>query len=290
MEFKRIGIIGGGVMGGGVACNAAQLGIHVIIVEKDEPSATFSKEQLSESLDREIAKWGITESDKRSILSRIEYTIDLHDLADVDFVLDCTPEIYDVKVSIVERLKMIIPKEIIIATNTGVLSVTDLSSKLENVDRLVGLHFHYPVPDRKVVEVVRGLNTSDRAIQVARDFVQTLKKEAVEVFEYPGYITTRAIVPFLNEAMHIVMEGIATIEDVDKAMRLGYDLHMGPLELADSIGLHTVLAWMEHLFKELGESRYRPCPLLRKMIRANKLGRKTGEGFYKYNEKGEKIV
>ncbi|MEW5692218.1 MAG: 3-hydroxyacyl-CoA dehydrogenase NAD-binding domain-containing protein [Candidatus Hydrogenedentota bacterium] len=284
IEFRKIGVIGGGNFGRGIAQTASSVGLNVIIMEKDASGIEISKGWLIQEMDIEINKWGMTESDKKAILSRIEYTLDWNKFKDIDIVIESVPELFEVKVKSLINIERVISEKTVIATNCATLSITELASKLSKPERLIGVHFHYPVVKRPLVEIVRGLKTTQETFEIARALIKVLKKESVEVFEYPGYITTRAILPFLNEAMHIVMEGVASVENVDKAMKLAYDLKIGPLELADQIGLEKVLFWMEHLFGELGEAKYRACPILRKMVRAGHLGVKTGIGFYRYKD------
>jgi 3-hydroxybutyryl-CoA dehydrogenase len=204
-----------------------------------------------------------------------------------EIVIECVVEDLELKASIFQRLDQVCPPSDILATNSSSLSVTEIAARTRRSDRVIGLHFLQPVPKVPLVEVVRGLRTSDETFRQAMAFVRLLGKTGIEVFEYPGYVTTRVILPFLNEAMHVVMEGVATPEAVDTSMRLGYGLPVGPLALADRIGLDEVSRWMQYLFEELGDLKYRPCPLLRKMIRAGHLGVKSGRGFFEYDEDGK---
>jgi 3-hydroxybutyryl-CoA dehydrogenase len=180
-------------------------------------------------------------------------------------------------------------EDAVFISNTATLSLSKLSQSSRRADRIIGMHFLNPVPQTPLVEIVRGMNTSDETFQLVKAFARRIGKTPVEVFEYPGFITTRTILPMLNEAMHVHMEGIARAEDIDIAMKLGYGMQMGPLEMADTMGLDEVLMWMETMYHELGESRFRPCPLLRRMVRERKLGKKVGEGFFKYNQDGKRL-
>jgi 3-hydroxybutyryl-CoA dehydrogenase len=196
------------------------------------------------------------------------------------------PDDLELKTAIFQELDLVCPAEDILATNTSALSVSEIASRTKRPDRILGLHFLTPVPVVPLVEVVRGLSTSDQTLRDALEFVRLLGKTGIEVFESPGYVTTRVILPFINEAMHVVLEGVASAEAVDTSMRLGYGMPLGPLALADRMGLDEVMRWMQHLFDELGDLKYRPCPLLRKMVRAGRLGVKTGSGFFAYDDQG----
>lgn len=288
-RIETIGIIGGGIMGSGIAQAASQAGLDVIIVEKDDESVGRSQNKLSESMDREIQRWGMTASEKKAILQRIKWTTEIEEVSECEIVIEAVDEDLKLKKEIFKRLDSICPAETIFVSNTSTLSLSKIAADTQRGDRMIGVHFLHPVPKIPVVELVRGIQTSDDTTKIIKSFSKKLGKTAVEVFEYPGFITTRVIVPFLNEAMHILMEGLATAEGIDTAMKLGYNLPIGPLELADSMGLDEILAWMETLWHELGEARYRPCPLLRKYVREGKLGKKSGEGFFKYDAHGRKI-
>lgn len=288
-RIESVGIIGGGIMGTGIAQASSQAGLDVIIVEKDEQSAEQSKNRLSESMDREIQRWGMTISEKKAILQRIKWTTNIEEVQDCDIIIEAVAEDLNLKREIFKKLDQICPPATIFVSNTSTLSLSKIAEGTKRGDKTIGMHFLNPVPKVPVVEIVRGIETSDDTTHVAKNFAKKLGKTAVEVFEYPGFITTRVIVPFLNEAMHILMEGLASAEGIDTATKLGYNLPIGPLELADTMGLDEVLTWMETLWHELGEPRYRPCPLLRIYVREGKLGKKTGEGFFKYDEHGRKI-
>lgn len=284
MDIRTLGIVGGGQMGKSIAEKVASNGIDVIVAEVSEDTAAAAQEELVANLDEELEKWGITETDKRVVLSRVRFVAEMGALAETDLVIESVPEDLEIKRRVMKELGEICPPDRIFMTNTSTLSITEIAAASGRPRQVVGMHFLYPVTLSPLVELVRGMETSDETMAAARELAGLLDKEVVEVFEYPGYVVTRAMIPLLNEAMHIVMEGVSSPEDVDKAIRLGYDFKMGPLEYSDRVGLDKVLAWMEHLFRELGELKYRPCPLLRQMVRAGRLGRKTGKGFFDYPE------
>lgn len=288
-SIKDIAIIGAGVMGQGIAQTFAAAGLDVLVIEKNEKQMKHSKAMLSDYMDREIKRWAMTKSEKKAILSRIVWDTSLDKVSDRDLIVEAVDEDFDLKVKIFTELDKRAKKECIFVSNTSTLSLTKISEKTSRPDKMIGLHFLNPVPKIPVVEVVKCLHTSAETISKVKTFISNIGKTPVEVYEYPGFVTTRAIVPLLNEAMHILMEEIATAKDIDTAMKLGYNFQMGPLEMADSMGLDEVLAWMETLWKTLGEARYRACPILRKLVREQKLGKKSGEGFYKYDEHGNII-
>ena len=263
--------------------------MDVIIIEKDEKHLKASKTMLSDSMDREIKRWGMTKSEKKAILSRIAWETTIDNIGDRDLIIEAVDEDYDLKVKIFSHLDKKAKKDCIFVSNTSTLSLTKIAETTSRPDKMIGLHFLNPVPKIPVVEVVKCLYTSNETIARVKAFISQIGKTPVEVYEYPGFVTTRAIVPLLNEAMHILLEGVATAKDIDTAMKLGYNFQMGPLEMADSMGLDEVLTWMETLWKTLGEPRYRACPILRKLVRERKLGKKSGEGFYKYDENGNII-
>jgi 3-hydroxybutyryl-CoA dehydrogenase len=284
MEFHKLGIVGGGLMGKSIAEKVAASGIDVVVLEVSAERAKQARSELASTLDAELAKWGITPSEKKAILARVRFTGEIRDLADTDMVIETVTEDLEVKKDVMRRLGATCPASRIFITNTSTLSITEIAAASGRPDRVIGLHFLHPVTRSPIAEVVRGAETSDSTYATALELARVLEKRVITVFEYPGYVVTRAIIPFLNEAMHIVMEGVATAEDVDLAMRLGYEFKMGPLEYADRAGLDKVLGWMEHLWRELGDFKYRPCPLLRKLVRAGHLGRKTGRGFFTWQD------
>ena len=287
--INEIAIIGAGVMGQGLAQTISAAGMDVLILEKTEKKLKESKVILNESMDREIKRWSMTKSEKKAILSRIAWDSSLDKIGDRDLIIEAVDEDYNLKVHIFSQLDKKAKKDCIFVSNTSTLSLTKIAETTSRPDKMIGLHFLNPVPKIPVVEVVKCLHTSNETITKVKTFISQIGKTPVEVYEYPGFVTTRAIVPLLNEAMHILQEGIATAKDIDTAMKLGYNFQTGPLEMADSMGLDEVLAWMETLWKTLGEPRYRACPILRKLVREQKLGKKSREGFYKYDENGNII-
>lgn len=288
-RIEYVAIIGGGIMGQGIAQTIATAGVDVAIIEINDEAVVKSQEYLKSSMEREIARWAMTQSELKSILSRIKWFTDLSEIPECDLIIEAVDEIYDLKKKIFLELDKIAKPETIFISNTSTLSLTKIAQITNRRDKIIGMHFLNPVPKVPLVELVRALETSDKTVEVIKKFASRIGKTAVEVYEYPGFVTTRAIVPLLNEAMHILLEGIASAKDIDTAMKLGYNFKTGPLEMADSMGLDEVLAWMETLWGSLGEPRYRPCPILRKLVRERKLGKKTGEGFYKYDADGNII-
>lgn len=286
MAIRTVGIVGGGTMGQGIAVACAGAGLDVLLVEKTPELGQEALAGIAEALDRDIAKWRRTESEKRAIMARVKLADGLGALEPTDLIVEAVSEDLELKSSLFQQLDRLVSPDDILATNTSTLSVTEIAARTARPERVIGLHFLQPVPKVPLVEVVRGLKTNDDTYRRALEFVRVLGKTGIEVFEYPGYVTTRVILPFLNEAMYVVMEGVASAEAVDTSMRLGYGLPVGPLQLADRMGLDEVMRWMQYLFDELGDVKYRPCPLLRKMIRAGHLGQKTGRGFFEYDEAG----
>ena len=288
-QFRSVGIIGLGVMGQGIAETVASAGLEVLGIEKTEASLKAGIEGLEKAMDLEIKRWGRTASEKRAVMSRVKGSTKISDLKDCDIIIEAVDEHYELKRQLIEAFYSVGKESAVFISNTATLSLTKLAQASKRPDRIIGMHFLNPVPYVPLVEIVRGMNTSDETFALVKEFAKRIGKTPVEVFEYPGFITTRTILPMLNEAMHVLMEGIAHADDIDTAMKLGYNMQQGPLEMADSMGLDEVLMWMETLWHELGEPRYRPCPLLRRMVREQKLGKKCGEGFFKYNEDGKRI-
>ncbi len=281
-EIRKVGILGAGTMGRGIAAAVVQAGVEVLLCEKDPDLAQAALAKIAEDFDYEISRWAITEGDKRSLMKKLAVTANLAELAGTDLVIEAVPEDFDLKVKLFEQLSVLCPPDRVFVTNTSTLSITKMAEQLTNPQRFVGVHFLYPVTKVKLVELIRGLKTSDATYQQVREFLVSLGKTPIEVYEYPGYVTTRIILPMINEAMQVVLEGVASAEDVDTAMKLGYNMEVGPLALADRMGLDEVMKWMEHLFRELGDLKYRPCPILRMKVRAGHLGVKSGKGFFEY--------
>lgn len=288
-HFHSVGVIGLGVMGQGIAETIASAGIEVIAIEKNEKTLKSGLVDLGKAIDVEIKRWSKTAADKRAILSRVKGTTEINELKSCDIIIEAVDENFELKRQLIEAFYSVGKEDAVFISNTATLSLSKLAQSSQRPDRIIGMHFLNPVPKVPLVEIVRGMKTSDETFMVVKKFAGRIGKTAVEVFEYPGFITTRVILPMLNEAMHVLMEGSAKAEDIDTAMKLGYGMEKGPLEMADNMGLDEVLMWMETLFHELGEPRYRPCPLLRRMVRERKLGKKVGEGFFKYNGEGGKL-
>ncbi len=287
--FHSIGVIGLGVMGQGIAQSIATAGIEVIAVEKSEKRLHHQLKAMDESLEHEIHRWTMTKSEKRAILSRIKGTTELSAIAQIPIVIEAVDENFELKRKLFHELDTLCSPATVLVSNTSTLNLSKLAASTKRAEKVIGMHFLNPVPKVPLVELVRGMKTSDETFQTIQSLAQRLGKTPIEVFEYPGFVTTRIIIPLLNEAMYILMEGVASAESIDTAMRLGYEFRYGPLELADMMGLDEVLAWMDSLFHELGEAKYRPCPLLRQMVRKGKLGKKVGEGFFTYDDHGKKI-
>lgn len=288
-SFNNIAVIGAGSMGQGISRVIAATGTEVILIDRDLELAEKGIALIADSLDREIERWGITESEKKAILARIQPVGDFKPVKKVRMVVEAIPENLDAKRLLFAHLDNICQQQAIIVSNTSTLSITELAASTSRPDRVIGLHFLKPVHRVPLVEIVRGLKTSDETVEAIKSFAGQLNKTPVMVYEYPGFITTRIIVPFLNEAMHVLMEGIASAKDIDTAMKLAFGVEMGPLRLADMIGLDELMHWMENLLHELSEHKYNPCPLLRKMVRAGHLGVKSGQGFYAYDSEGNVI-
>jgi 3-hydroxybutyryl-CoA dehydrogenase len=283
---RAVGIVGAGTMGQGIAVACAAAGLDVLVSERTPQSAQAAMAEIVQGLDSDMTKWRRTESEKRAILARIRTVDSFGALEAAQLVVEAVPDDLELKVGIFQELDLVCPPEDILATNTSALSVSQIAARTKRPDRILGLHFLTPVQVVPLVEVVRGLSTSDQTFRDALEFVRLLGKTGIEVFESPGYVTTRVILPFINEAMYVVLEGVASAEAVDTSMRLGYGMPLGPLALADRMGLDEVMRWMQHLFDELGDLKYRPCPLLRKMVRAGRLGVKSGSGFFEYDDQG----
>lgn len=284
MEIKNVAVIGGGTMGNGIAHVFAMNNFNVNLVEVDEDLYNRAISTISKNLDRQVKKEVITEDQKQMTLNNIVKTIGLENVpSTVDLVIEAIFENKDVKSSIFKKLDSIIKKDSIFASNTSSISITELASS-NRPDKFIGMHFMNPVPMMKLVEIIRGYSTSDETFNTIKLLSQKLGKVPVEVFDYPGFISNRVLMPMINEAVFALMEGVASAEDIDTVMKLGMNHPMGPLTLADFIGLDVCLAIMEVLYNGYNDSKYRPCPLLKKMVAAKKLGRKTGEGFFKYDK------
>jgi len=283
-ELHRVVIVGGGMMGRSLATKVAQEGINVYVKEVSADAVEAAREELERALDHEIARFGLTNSEKKAILSRITWVTQFDCATDCDLAIEAVQEDFGLKRQILRELDKRMGPDHPIVINTSTLSITELAAQNSQPQRIVGMHFLYPVTTTRVVEVVRGQLTSDDVYDRAVEFARLLGKVPIKVFEMPGFVTTRIVLPLINEAMHVVMEGVADAREVDLAMKLGFGFRSGPLEWADRTGLDRVLNWLQHLYKESGEPRFRPCPLLKRLVRAGLFGAKTGRGFFEYDE------
>jgi len=289
MSIRTWGIVGTGPSGRGIAQLVATQGLEVIMLGQSPDELEQARRLIELSLQHEIERWAITESEKRAIMARIAMTTDMTEMAKADFVIATLVTDIDQDKEIFRTLDQVCRREVILASNTSTLSITEMASATNRPDRVIGCHFLQPIPRTKVVQVVRGLKTSDETVAEVMALMERLGRTGVEVFESPGYITTRLIIPLINEACQVLMEGVASAEDIDTAMRLGFEMPRGPLEIADRIGLDTVLVMAERLWREYGDMKYRPAPILKKLVRAGHLGVETGEGFFKYDADGDRI-
>jgi len=281
-SIQTVGIIGAGTMGNGIAQACAVSGVNVVMVDISEAAVAKGLATVSGSLDRLIKKEKITEADKAAALSRIQTSTSYDDLKGAELVIEAATENYDLKVKIVKQLDGMLAPEAIIASNTSSISITKLAAVTTRADRFIGMHFFNPVPMMALVEIIRGLQTSDATHAAVHDLSTRLGKSPITVKNAPGFVVNRILVPMINEAFFVLAEGVASAKDIDAGMMLGCNQPIGPLALADMIGLDVCLAVMEVYLQEFGDSKYRACPLLKEMVAAGHLGRKTGRGVYSY--------
>lgn len=284
MEITTVAVIGGGSLGSGIAIVTAKAGLKTIVTEKTQELAEAALENVKQDIDRQIARWAMTEAEKKFILTNLDIGDDLDRSYQAQLVISTIPTILDEQKRTFHRLSSICSPETIFTSSNSVVSITELAAEIEHPENMMGLHFLPPVLETKLVEIVRGYTTSDQTYEHGKIFVESLGRTSIEVFESPGFVTGRIIFSLVNEAMYVLSEGVASAEDIDKAITLGYNMEIGPLELADRTGLDRFLMSMEYLFKETGDTKFRPCPLIKKLVRAKHLGVKTGKGVFSYDK------
>ncbi len=282
MSIQSVGIIGAGTMGNGIAQACAVSGLQVVMVDINDAAVQKGLATIASSLDRLIKKEKMTEAEKSAALARIKTSTNYQDFTSTQMVIEAATENYELKLKILKQLDSIVSKDVIIASNTSSISITQMAAEVSSPDRFIGMHFFNPVPLMSLVEIIRGLQTSDQTHALVQTMAKALGKEPITVKNAPGFVVNRILVPMINEAFFVLAEGLASPEDIDAGMKLGCNHAIGPLALADMIGLDTCLAIMDVYFKNFNDSKYRACPLLREMVAAGYLGRKTGQGVYNY--------
>lgn len=282
MTIQKVMVIGAGQMGSGIAQVCAQAGYTVKLNDREEQYYDRGIQTITKNLSRNVEKGRMTEDEKQAVLKNITMSLSIEDAKDVDIVIEAAIENMEVKQSIFKQLDEIAPKLAILATNTSSLPITEIAAATNRPAQVIGMHFMNPVPVMKLVEIIRGLATSDEVYTSVEDMTKKLSKVPVEVNDFPGFVSNRILMPMINEAIYTLYEGVATKEAIDDVMKLGMNHPMGPLQLADFIGLDTCLYIMEILHEGFGDSKYRPCPLLRKYVKAGWMGKKSGRGFYSY--------
>jgi 3-hydroxybutyryl-CoA dehydrogenase len=283
MGINVFGVVGAGQMGNGIAQVAAQGGLNVIMYDINDEACQKGLSVIEKNFSKSVSKGKISEDEKNQFLSKIKLSSELASLKDADFVVEAAVEREDLKFKIFKELDEVCNKEVILATNTSSIPIGRIASQTKRPEKIIGMHFMNPVPVMKLVEIIRGLATDQETFDTTIALIEKFGKTPAESSDFPGFIANRILIPMLNEAIFALYHGVGTKEAIDSAMKLGMNHPMGPLALADLIGLDTCLAIMETLYKGFGDSKYRPCPLLRKYVEAGWLGRKTGRGFYEYN-------
>lgn len=291
MEIKKVVVIGAGQMGHGIAQVAIQAGLTVTLVDVNEAAVKRGMDAIQKNLGRSVCKGRMTKEEKQSILERLHLSTDLSQAAvDADIVIEAIVEKMEVKEKVFRQLDKVCPAHTILASNTSSLPITEIAAATSRPEKVIGMHFMNPVPVMKLVEVIRGLATSDEVYTMVKTLAEKMGKSPVEVNDFPGFVSNRVLMPMINEAIYTVYEGVATPEAIDDVMKMGMNHPMGPLTLADFIGLDTCLYIMETLYEGFGDSKYRPCPLLRKYVKAGWLGKKSGRGFYVYESEQKEAV
>ncbi|WP_212927528.1 3-hydroxyacyl-CoA dehydrogenase family protein [Oceanobacillus sp. J11TS1] len=285
MTVKQVMVVGAGQMGAGIALVFARSGYQVQLYDNNKEALERGKQYIENIFNKDIAKGKMETDSKREAMERLQVVGELDEKPlTADFIIEAVVENLEVKQEVFRKLDKLAPEHTIFATNTSSLPITEIAAVTKRAEQFIGMHFMNPVPVMKLVEIIRGLETSEATYQTVKDLTEALGKQDVEVKDFPGFVSNRVLMPMINEAVYTVFEGIASIEDVDQVMKLGMNHPMGPLQLADFIGLDTCLSIMEILYDGFGDSKYRPCPLLRQYVQAGRLGKKTGRGFYTYSD------